>query len=95
MLKTAITIFCAATLASPIYAETPPVCMGTAKLEAGLVDWHNETPSSQLGDDIVLWTASQGGTWTIVQHVGNGTSCTIDFGVNWAANHYDRDIKAK
>lgn len=77
-----------------VSADEGTVCMVSAELEAGLVDWHNETLVSWNGSDTYIWASGLGGSWTAVQYAGSGPdeiACVIDQGQNWAPG-LSRDV---
>lgn len=72
-------------LTLPLQAQEELLCMPTAELEAGLIDWYNETPVQQIEDrNHIVWASGVGGTWTIVSYEPNDISCTIAQGDNWS-----------
>jgi hypothetical protein len=82
-------------LAGPAISGSEPVCMKTAELAAALVDWHGEKPIRQIDDSTYLLAAGIGGTWTIISHADNGTSCTLDYGQNWAGEELGGELFAQ
>ena len=66
--------------------EAAIIAAEDAELEAALVDWHGETPVKQVEERTYIWAAGIGGTWTLVIHYENGTSCTLDHGENWSGD---------
>ena len=82
-------------LAGPAMSGSDPICMNTAALEAALVDWHGEKPVRPIGDGTYLWAAGIGGTWTVVKHAADGTSCTLAHGDNWSGSTQGQERFAK
>ncbi|WP_187428534.1 hypothetical protein ROLI_044650 [Roseobacter fucihabitans] len=71
-------------LAGPAMSGSDLVCMNKAELEAAIVGWYGEKPVLQIDDCTYLWAAGIGGTWTVVRHADDGTSCTREHGQNWS-----------
>lgn len=61
-------------------AASDTICMKTADLEAGLIDWYGEVPVRQISGTAMLWKSELAGTWSIVEKRMNGISCTIETG---------------
>ncbi|EDQ05747.1 hypothetical protein DSM14862_02731 [Sulfitobacter indolifex] len=89
MKNSLITIFLFMAAATAGSAQNLSICMPTAELESGLVDWHNETLASQQGEDTYVWASGIGGSWTLVQYkddVGGEVACVLEHGENWTPN---------
>lgn len=83
----AFPLFIAAIAAGSTQAAA--VCMPASELEAGLVDWHNETLASQQSKDTYIWASGIGGSWTLVQYMNSRkheTACVLAHGENWIPN---------
>ena len=76
-------------------ANSQPICMSTTELEASLVDWYGEQPVRQINENSVLWASQQKGSWTVVTHKQNRTSCVIEQGEGWTLESMTQDLVAE
>lgn len=89
MKQTAIALSLLILSSTACLAQDKSVCMPTAELEAGLIDWHNETLASQQDENTYVWASGVGGSWTIVQYTEEGVdevACVLAHGDNWSPN---------
>lgn len=78
--------FVAATVLSATSLSAQEVCMSTAEMEAGLVEWYGETPvEGTRTDTTTIWASEQTGTWTLVQYLADGQSCVLAQGYDWGS----------
>ncbi len=73
--------------AAAAYAETP--CAPRSSLLSELADKYSEAPAahgiSSDGTLVEVLTSDDGGTWTIIISMPNGTSCLVASGESWTA----------
>ncbi len=90
--------FASAALLGPLgaHAQTQSqtqVCGQRASIIGRLAEKYREAPVAvgvnSAGNMVEILTADDGGTWTIIVSLPNGTSCLIDAGEGWRALRFN------
>jgi hypothetical protein len=70
-------------------SSAPPICGLTSNMEATLAvhGEHESAKGPTVGGGLMrLFVTPSGDTWSLILSLGNGRSCLVDAGENWAVS---------